>query len=191
MNLYIDTHLNDIIILLEKDGKIIKEKKIIGEKQNSKKLMPSIVEVLDKTKINSIIVCNGPGSFTGVRLGVTVAKTLAFTLNVPIRTITSLEKMAISLDNDEKIVAFNDKNGYYIAIFDNEINLIGNYEYLSNKEFDEYSKKCIVHTDVDIDYKKVVEYALKKDEVNAHMVNPLYIKKIDVEKWLELLKKKT
>ena len=181
MNLFIDTHLDDVIVLLYKDGKIIKEKILKNVKENSKIIMPTIKEVLNKDIPSSIIIVNGPGSFTGVRLGVTIAKTMAYTMDVPIRTITSLECMAINV-NDNRIVAFSDKNGYYIAIFDDDCNLVGNYEYLTNNEFNEYAKKHKVITDVAIDYKKVIEYALEKDPTNPHGVNPLYVKKLDVEK---------
>lgn len=182
MNLFIDTHLNDVIIILYEDGKIIKEKIIENEKQNSKVIMPTIKKILGKKKPNSIIVVNGPGSFTGVRLGVTIAKTLAYTLEIPIRTITSLESLALSIDDQEKIVAFSDKNGYYIGIFNHENELIGNYEYLTNSEYNEFSQKYEIITNIDINYSKVIDYALLKSPVNAHEVNPIYIKKIDVEK---------
>ena len=144
--------------------------------------MPIIKKVLGKTTPKSIVVCNGPGSFTGVRLGVTIAKTLAHTLNIPIRTITSLECLAVSLDKPERIVAFNDKNGYYIGIFDENMELVGDYEYLKNIEYNEFSKKYEIYIDVKIDYYKVMAYALNKEPINPHEVNPIYIKKIDVEK---------
>lgn len=182
MNLFIDTHLNDVVIILSADGKIIKEKKIVGEKQNSKIIMPAIKKILDKKKPESIIIVNGPGSFTGVRLGVTIAKTLAYTLKIPIRTITSLECLAVSTDKSEKIVAFSDKNGYYIAIFNENCELIGNYEYLTNSEFNEFSKKYDVIQDINLNYDNVIAYASSKEAINAHEVNPIYIKKIDVEK---------
>lgn len=183
MNLYIDTHLNDIVVILEKDNKIIKEKIIKSKNENSKMIMPTIKKVLGKNKPESIIVCNGPGSFTGVRLGVTIAKTLAYTMNLPIRTITALECIAVSLDsNVDKIVGFSDKNGYYVGIFDEDINLIGTYEYLSNKEFEEYNQKYNVYIDIEMKYLNIIEFALKKDVKNPHEVNPEYIKKIDVEK---------
>jgi len=182
MNLFIDTHLNDIIIILSENGKIIREKTILNEKQNSKNLMPAIKKILDKGKPDSITIVNGPGSFTGVRLGVTVAKTLAYTLNIPIRTITSLECIALSIEEKDKIVAFSDNNGYYIGIFNEEIELIGNYEYISNTEFLEYSKKHLVIQNVKINYEKAIKFANKKANINAHEVNPVYIKKIDVEK---------
>lgn len=183
MNLYIDTHLDDITILLFKDNKIIKEKIITGEKQNSKMIMPMIKKILGKKKPESIIICNGPGSFTGVRLGVTIAKTLAHTLEIPIRTISTLECLAVSLeDGFDKIVGFSDKNGYYIGIFDETLNLVGNYEYLSNSEFEEYSKIYKVYTEIKMDYLKIYNYVMKKETINPHEVNPVYIKKLDVEK---------
>ncbi len=181
MDLFIDTHLNDVIIMLSKNGKIIKQKIVKDEKENSKIIMPLIKKVLNKAIPESIIVVNGPGSFTGVRLGVTIAKTLAYTLKIPIRTISSLECLAVSLPNEEKIVAFSDNNGYYIGIFNKE-SLIGNYEYLSNSEFEKYSQKHPVTTNIELDYNKIIAYALSKETQNPHEVNPLYIKKIDVEK---------
>ena len=182
MNLLIDTHLNDVIILLEKDNKIIKEKKVYNENQNSRVIMPSIKKILKKNKPNSIIVVNGPGSFTGVRLGVTVAKTLAYTMKVPIRTVSYLECMAVSTDSNDKTVAFSDNNGYYIGIFSENNELYGDYEYLTNAEYKEFTDKYNVNDDVEIDYLKVINFALSKDPVNAHEVNPIYIKKLDVEK---------
>ena len=182
MNLFIDTHLNDVVIILEENGKIKKEKILKDVPENSKVIMPTIKKVLAKEVPDSIIVVNGPGSFTGVRLGVTIAKTLAFTMQKPIRTITSLECLAVSTEEYEKIVAFSDKNGYYIGIFDNEYNLVGNYEYLSNSEYEEYSKNYQVLTDIKLDYSKIIKYALTKKELNPHEVNPIYVKKIAVEK---------
>lgn len=183
MNLYIDTHLNDIVIVLGNNEKILKEEIISGEKEISKLIMPTIKKVLGDTKPDSIIVCNGPGSFTGVRLGVTIAKTLSYTLQVPIRTISALECLAISLENRvDKIVGFSDKNGYYIGIFEEDMSKIGSYEYLSNKEFEEYKSKHNVYTEIEQDYLKIIAYALSKSEKNPHEINPEYIKKIDVEK---------
>ena len=183
MNLFIDTHLNDVVIILTDDNNvIIKQKKIEGEKQNSKIIMPTIKKLLNKNVPNSIIVVNGPGSFTGVRLGVTIAKTMAFTMKKPIRTITSLECMAVCSSEDEKIMAFSDNNGYYVGIFDEENKLVGNYEYLNNSQFTKYSEMHKVIQDVHIDYQKIIAYALTKDPINAHEVNPIYVKKIDVEK---------
>ena len=181
MNLFIDTHLNDVVIILENNGKIIKKNVIADKKQNSTVIMPTIKETLNGIKPDSIIVVNGPGSFTGVRLGVTVAKTLAYTMEIPIRTITSLECMAVCIDG-EKSVGFSDNNGYYVGEFDRNNKLIDSYIYLSNSEFEEYSRKRNIVTNVEYDYEKIISYALSKENINPHEANPIYIKKLDVEK---------
>ncbi len=182
MNLFIDTHLFDLVILLTKDNEIVDKIIIKDEKENSKVLMPGIVKILDGRSPESIIVVNGPGSFTGVRLGVTIAKTLAYTLNIPIRTITSLECLAVSADSNEKIVSFSDNNGYYVGRFDQDNNLLGEYEYLNNTEYEVFKNNNKVTENIDINYEKVIEFTMKKNPINPHQVNPIYIKKIAVEK---------
>ena len=44
--------------------------------------------------LDKIVVAKGPGSYTGVRIGVTIAKTFAWTLNIPLVGISSLEALA-------------------------------------------------------------------------------------------------
>ena len=131
--LFIDTHLWDILIYLLKDGRVVDKELVINKKNNSEYIFPSIIKVIDGIKLSEIIVVNGPGSFTGVRLGVTIAKTLAYTLNIPIKTITALECMAIS--NNTYKVAFSDSNGYYIGNYDESFNLIEDYTYLKDQDF--------------------------------------------------------
>ena len=179
MILFIDTHLNDVAIILYNDGKIIEKKIVSNVRQQSTIIMPTLVEILKDRKPSSIIVVNGPGSFTGVRLGVTIAKTLAYTLNIPIRTISSLECLAIS--NNYKTVALNDNNGYYVGIID-ENNNICEYKYLTNKEFASFAKDNKTMINGDITYEKVIEFVLRKNPINPHKVNPIYVKKLDVEK---------
>ncbi len=177
--LFIDTHLNDILIFLLDDGHIISQKEVIGRKNNSEVLFPTIIKVIDGINLNEIIVVNGPGSFTSVRLGVTIAKTLAYSLNIPIKTISSLECFAISAS--EKRVAINDGNGSYLGEFDNNYKPLKDFVYVNNSELinidniDEYKTKYC------IDAEKVYEFLKSVKSINAHSVKPLYIKKIGVE----------
>ena len=92
--------------------------------------------------------------------------------------------MAVCAGTDSKTVAFSDNNGYYVGIFDNKNNVVGNYEYLNNSEYKEFAKKykVVIDKDITFDYLKIINYALTKNEINPHEVNPVYIKKIAVEK---------
>lgn len=182
MHLFIDTHLNDVVIALYENNILSKIKILENVTENSKIIMPNIREILEERVPNSLIVVNGPGSFTGVRLGVTIAKTFAYTLKKPIRVITSLEAMAVSFDGEDKVVSFSDNNGYYVGFFTKDNEQYGEYQYLNNNEYKEFTAKYEVKESVPFDYKKIIEYALTKNTINAHEVNPIYIKKIDVEK---------
>lgn len=80
---------------------------VIGEfitnikKNHSLRAMPA-VEMLMKecgiapADLDKIVVANGPGSYTGVRIGVTIAKTMAWSLNIPIVGVSSLAVLASS-----------------------------------------------------------------------------------------------
>jgi tRNA threonylcarbamoyladenosine biosynthesis protein TsaB len=86
---------------------VIDHEKVIGEyitnvkKNHSVRVMPSIETVLKDCDLlpkdlTKIVVAKGPGSYTGVRIGVSIAKTLAWTLNIPLVGISSLEVLAAS-----------------------------------------------------------------------------------------------
>lgn len=81
--------------------------KVVGEyitnikKNHSVRVMPAIEGLMKDCDIkpgdlSKIVVAKGPGSYTGVRIGVTIAKTLAWTLNIPLTGVSSLEVSAAS-----------------------------------------------------------------------------------------------
>lgn len=86
---------------------IIDHEKVIGEyitnikKNHSVRVMPAIERLMKEcdilpTDLSKIVVAKGPGSYTGVRIGVTIAKTLAWTLRIPLVGVSSLEVVAAS-----------------------------------------------------------------------------------------------
>lgn len=86
---------------------LLAEDIVIGEyitnlkKNHSVRVMPAIEKLLQDCDINpkeltKIVVAKGPGSYTGVRIGVTIAKTLAWTLQIPLVGISSLQILASS-----------------------------------------------------------------------------------------------
>ena len=146
-----------------------------------------IEEILKNNNINTnylneIIVINGPGSFTGVRIGVTIAKTLAYTLDIPIKALTSLEAYAVSIESKiNKLVAISDLKGKYIGYFSKDNEILTDYIYLSNKEYDNYikDKEKYILKDNKLDLEKIYLYLKNKDSINPHLVNPIYIKGIE------------
>lgn len=185
--LFIDTHSKKVVVVLYKDGKILCIKEKTSENHSSV-LMPLISEVLSEVKIetndlNEIIVVDGPGSFTGIRIGITVAKTLAYVLNIKIKVIDYFNVLLASSNfNGKKQICISDPKGYYVGLFDESNKASADYYYVSAKNFELNVGYTFVDESINIDYEKV--YLLSEDitDVNPHGIKPLYIKKIGVEK---------
>lgn len=84
---------------------ILKDNIVVGEivtnltKNHSVRLMPAIVQLMNDISIkpeqlDEIVVAKGPGSFTGVRIGLATAKAMAWSLAIPIKGVSSLEALA-------------------------------------------------------------------------------------------------
>ena len=189
-SLFIDTHDLDLVIALYKDKKL-KDKEIKESLRNhSDYTMPIIDEIIKRNNIGvhdikEILVVNGPGSFTGVRIGVTIAKMLAYTLNVPIKSIDSITMYGISdNDPDKKLVLIPDVKGSYGGVFENN-KLIGKLFYKSKAELEEYIKENNINKIVEnsIDFNKINEHFENIEPTLAHVVNPIYVKVIEALKW--------
>ena len=123
--LYIDTTTSYLYTGLVVDKKLVSEvKKDLGKDLSSYTLKEIDTMLkqnhLEPNDIDKIIVVNGPGSFTGIRVGVTIAKTYAYSLKKEIVTISSLEAMAISSKEDDiiKVPLIDARRGYvYGAIY--------------------------------------------------------------------------
>lgn len=94
--LYIDTISNKEIIVRLTVGKEIFEEKRAIENNRTQIVLPLIDQLLKEHNlspkdITSIEVNTGPGSFTGVRVGVSIANALSFALQIPANNITLKE----------------------------------------------------------------------------------------------------
>lgn len=97
--LAIDTSNNIMGIAIMEDDQIIGELVTNLNKNHSARLMPAIHQLMADVgvkaeELEKITVAKGPGSYTGVRIGLTTAKTLAWALNIPIVGVSSLEVLA-------------------------------------------------------------------------------------------------
>lgn len=97
--LAIDTSTDTASLALLKDNRVLAELTWHCHLNHSVELMPSLSRLLEQTgleleSIRSIIVATGPGSFNGLRVGLSSAKALAFSLGIPIAGIGTLEAEA-------------------------------------------------------------------------------------------------
>lgn len=184
--LFIDTHSETVTIAII-DGEKTLRKETTSNRSHSEVVVPLLDEILKEEglelkNIEEIIVVNGPGSFTGVRIGVTIAKTIAYSLSTPIKTITSLEMYGVSANEEFDLVTISDSKGIYSARRDGNKYL--DYMYQRKADFDDYveTNGYKVLEGKIIDLNKVLAYLEDKDCTNPHKVNPIYIKEIDVLK---------
>jgi tRNA threonylcarbamoyl adenosine modification protein YeaZ len=96
MQLTIDTSTDSAGIALVQEGKVLAEATWRCGQNHTVELLPRLAQLLNEAEIklqsiNCIIVAKGPGSFNGLRVGISTAKGLAFSLEIPIIGISSLE----------------------------------------------------------------------------------------------------
>ena len=96
--LSLDTSSKICSVTVLEDTDVMIEKHIENELTHSQKLMPLVDEILKQTNLNLkdfdfYACCVGPGSFTGVRIGVSTVKAFCDVTNVPIVSVSSLESL--------------------------------------------------------------------------------------------------
>ncbi|WP_042454589.1 tRNA (adenosine(37)-N6)-threonylcarbamoyltransferase complex dimerization subunit type 1 TsaB [Neobacillus dielmonensis] len=97
--LAIDTSNNPLGVALLEEDRVLGEYITNLKKNHSIRIMPAIETLMKECErvpadLTKIVTAKGPGSYTGVRIGVTIAKTLAWTLNIPLVGVSSLEVLA-------------------------------------------------------------------------------------------------
>ena len=202
ISLFLDTSSKKLVVALVKDNEVISlvEKETLND--HSKYLVPIIDEELNKNNldikdVNKIYVIKGPGSFTGTRIAVTVAKTLSYALNIPLVSISSLKQYVFEYENqDYYAVILKDKgDNAYFGLYDKDYNEVREEAYLSLDKIKdillntkgklliitnyEYTESNRV-TEMKLNLVNLINYYKNKED-NSFNVKPSYLKKIDVE----------
>ena len=196
--------------IFDSENGVIAETSLSVKKNHSNIVMPiidNLFKISDLTinDIDKIAVAIGPGSFTGVRIALGIAKGLAMALNKPLIAVNELDILeAIADGNENEIIPLIDarkERVYYKYqnkyVDDYLINLISNFD---------KNKKYIFVGDGAINYKNILkdnlgdnavilpmynsfprasilcELALNKEEANIYTLEPEYISKSRAEK---------
>ncbi len=203
ISLFIDTALSYIRVALFKDNKLIDS---INEKceKNMSSLFDSKVDELFKrnnlelTEVNKIYTVTGPGSFTGIRVGMTFSKVLAMALNQKITPISELQVLATTKTNKLKAPMIDARRGYvYAGVYDEDLNTLKEDKHILledflniNKDVEYISHDSFEHISTikpDIDFEKIIEINKDKKQIDHEVLTPNYLKLTEAE---ENLRKK-
>lgn len=200
--LYIDTSSSFLYSGIVEDNNLLATISEQMDNDLSRITLAKISEMFESANlkpndIDKIIVVNGPGSFTGIRVGITIAKTYAWGLNKDITTISSLEAMSTSVDTDKLKVPMIDarRNYVYAQVFDEEKVVVkGSHiklDELLNKIKELGKDACVITNDeLEVPYEikeykpdilKIVEKYKDREKINPHSVNPDYLKLTEAE----------
>lgn len=204
--LFIDTSSSTLTVALLSSGDVICKREIDSINEHSKYAINEIKELFNNSlvkpnELNKIMVINGPGSFTGIRIGVTIAKTFGWSLNVEVTPISTLKAYALSNNNMDYYVSVIDarREHVYSAIYDKNYNAILEDTYISvyelNKKIESLNGRILVIGDITInninehvtpklDVKEIYEYYKNSLSINAHKLIPNYLKRVEAEEKL-------
>ena len=197
ISLFIDTSTSNVSISIIKDG--MRLSNVSGDipNEHSKYATSYVKKVIDEAgidanNIDNIFVVNGPGSFTGVRIGVTIAKTYGYLINKYITPVSSLKALALSGNYEGTIMSVisANRNNYYVGIYDKDYNNLIDEKFINAEDLVKLMEKYnpyIVSNDfnvlgiykinkVNLDTVRIVNYYMDSEEINYHKLVPNYLK---------------
>lgn len=174
----IDTSSKRCTTCILEDNNVIIELHSDDEKTHSQTLMPLIENMFNETNlslkdIDLLACCIGPGSFTGVRIGISTVKAFADVYNFKTVGVNSLEGLAYNIKDDLNllnnsyiicpIIDAKNENVYY-ELFDENYNEIENPSACSIQELinklKEFNKTIVFVGDGSTAYKEILESSL-------------------------------
>ncbi|MBR3163521.1 MAG: tRNA (adenosine(37)-N6)-threonylcarbamoyltransferase complex dimerization subunit type 1 TsaB [Clostridia bacterium] len=145
--LSIDTSSNICSVAILDDSTLIKEISLDNGLTHSESLMPTIDQIFKETSLNLkdmdlLVVDKGPGSFTGIRIGVATVMAFADSLNIPCAGISSLEALAYNVKTDGIICSLIDakNSNCYFGLYE-----LSNGEYTIRHQLAAYNIDEIIN----------------------------------------------
>ncbi len=186
--LFIDSSTNLLYIAVANNGHLIEETIRIGRKDHAKYVVERIDLLLKRrdTKledIKEIYVGSGPGSYTGLRVSVMVAKMLAYTKNITLYEVSSLYFLSSGYDFIKAPMTDARNGNVFSAIYDDELTLLPDglrkTEDVQNLAISFNAKPILLdeyHYEVDI--KKIIKQAKKVEDI--HSLEPKYLRQTKI-----------
>lgn len=192
LTLAINTASSQTAIALLQDGKLLSENSWQAHNDEAENLMPELNQLLqDEGKafadIEKVIVVKGPGSFTGLRVGITVANTIAYLNQCELNAVSTFDFWWNAFQGAPEgtaLLVFAGRGGVYANGEMVDLPDLGKWleENKITKVFgditDEQKEvlKNVEFIDLDFSFGKVIEETLINDLENLKIVKPLYVK---------------
>ena len=193
--LIIDSATPHLYIALLDGESIIQEFYEKGNNDHSVTLMPMIEKMFQDNQvsiddINEIIVGIGPGSYTGVRIGVVIAKMFAWTKDIPIKTISTLALIASSSQKEGRILTMIDarRNNAFMGEFTLKNGVLSaiNDEVFGDKSLkDNVIDKSNVIESGKPNMKLIIKSNLMLNVEDVHLLAPNYLRQTEAERSLK------
>ena len=124
LSLLLDSSNSALAVGLAEDGKLVDEIQYEANQRQSEVMVDEIAKLFDKHNVtkkdlSGVVVTKGPGSYTGVRIALTVAKTVAFAWNTPLFLVSSVEALK---DGDKPSICLSNARSKrsYISVYEGE-----------------------------------------------------------------------
>ena len=195
--LFIDTSYKFIHVYILNEYNVVCEKSLSVEKDMSNKILPLIRSCFDDLQfsikdINNLFVTIGPGSFTGLRVGLTFAKIVAYSLNIKLYPVSTLEYLASISKKERKIISIIDarRGNVYAGYYDNELNLLHKEELISYENINNINSFIVSFDGIynsnisNIDVVKLIKKHINDGPSDPKLLVPNYLKKTEAEEKL-------
>ena len=167
--LSIETSTTNCSVSLSNENKLIDYQEIDSPNYSHSENLHVFIDDLikrNKLKFNELKACaisRGPGSYTGLRIGLSAAKGICFGLDIPLISISSLKVLANAVEFDGLIVSTMDarRDEVYSCVFDNKLNVICEEkpEVIDNSSYSDLALKnrLLIVGDGQIKCKKLID----------------------------------
>jgi tRNA threonylcarbamoyladenosine biosynthesis protein TsaB len=128
--LYLDTSADETLVSWMEDERVIAEEIVPGSRDHGLHIHRLINSVCERVQhplsaLHGVVVMNGPGSYTGLRISLSVAKGFCFALHIPLFLLNKLDVMALAslveLPKGERIILARARaNEYFYGVYNEE-----------------------------------------------------------------------
>lgn len=188
--LAVDTSYNKLVVVAKCGDTVAFRIYDEGMKKNNSLILPAIDEVIDELHITlrdiDYFACVvGPGSFTGVRIGVSTLNAFMHVYGKPLVAVTSLELLAYNIKSNKFMTCIDARHdNYYSAVFEGDFTSPKEYICNTKQDLDNFEGQVVIRNNSDYDINAllgVVEYKINIGQF-VDVLRPVYMKDSQAER---------